>query len=812
VASSARGILYGVVTDFSGAVLPGVTVKIQHSAGVSNTMLTNDLGAFSFRNLEPGHYRVQIAFTGFYSKTLNVLVLAGRSTRVIATLQVGDVAQTMNIELAAPSAVARFTQAPETLATPRLREYFPETLLWQPALETSASGTADVRFKLADNITTWKLRVIASTKDGRVAVTEKEITAFQPFFIEHQPPKLLTAGDQIALPVVVRNYLDRNQTVDLSMKPEAWFSALDSPTRKTEIAANASRNEVFTFEARTPVKNGLQQITAQGAEAADALVKTSTVLPFGREITQVSGGILRGASVHNVTIPPQVLPGTVRGEIKIYPNLMSHVVDGIEAIMRRPYGCAEQVISSAYPSLLFLQYGKESGDKTDALTDAAMVNLKAALRLLRGYRTDSGGFSYWSHGDADAAVTAYALQFLADARKFTAVDDELLDRAREWLAKEQRTDGSWRGDPGSTAYIARVLSTPGIRRGGSDPIPSALAYLQKNVLQPQSPYVTASIALIAINIGDRALAERELARLIAEARSERDVVFWDLQTNTPFYSWGLPGRLETTAVVVRALAAGGADPALIDKGLLFLMRNKDEFGIWHSTQATVRVLETLASLVGGPRGKGRKGAGSAEVRVNGALVTKVAYGAGSQPNRPVTLDISKFLAAGANRVEVLADESASYATVQLVESHYVPWDSADKNLGSDALRYSVRFDKRDSAIGETIRVHVDAERVGFRGYGMMVAEVGLPPGADVDRTSLALAAERSGRELARYDILPDRVILYLWPRAGGTSVEFEFRPRYGVNAHAPSSRLYDYYNPDARVILLPARFMVGGVR
>src|ERR1041385_7597351 len=72
---------------------------------------------------------------------------------------------------------------PNQLATPRLREYYPETLVWQPSLETDKQGRAQLKFKLADNITTWKMSVIGSTEDGQIGTTEKEFTAFQPFFV-----------------------------------------------------------------------------------------------------------------------------------------------------------------------------------------------------------------------------------------------------------------------------------------------------------------------------------------------------------------------------------------------------------------------------------------------------------------------------------------------------------------------------------------------------------------------------------------------------------------------------------------------------
>lgn len=54
-----------------------------------------------------------------------------------------------------------------------------------------------------------------------------------------------------------------------------------------------------------------------------------------------------------------------------------------------------------------------------------------------------------------------------------------------------------------------------------------------------------------------------------------------------------------------------------------------------------------------------------------------------------------------------------------------------------------------------IECRVRAERIGFRGYGMMLGEVGLPPGADVDRESLEHVLQ-GNYSLYRYDVLPDR--------------------------------------------------------
>jgi len=44
--------------------------------------------------------------------------------------------------------------------------------------------------------------------------------------------------------------------------------------------------------------------------------------------------------------------------------------------------------------------------------------------------------------------------------------------------------------------------------------------------------------------------------------------------------------------------------------------------------------------------------------------------------------------------------------------------------------------------------------------------------------------------------------------AGGTKFDFTFRPRFGLRAQTAASVVYDYYNPDARAIVAPTRFVV----
>jgi len=856
VFAGSTGAIGGEVTDANGAVITNATVKATHSVTlIVYEGKTNDEGRYLVTNVPAGIYEVRFESPGFNSTVITAVPVRSSSvTEVNITLIVGSTAETVDvvasgaevvqttnatvsqsIGLPAKTPLASVRQLTQT-STPRLREYFPETLLWQPSIETDAGGRARLNFKLADNITTWKMSVIASTEDGEIGTVEKEILAFQPFFIEHDPPRVLTEGDEIALPVVLRNYLDKPQRVDLEIKPEPWFTLLGPARRRAEISAGDSSRQVFEFRATASIDAGKQRISALGSEASDAVEKAVSVHPSGEEKINALSRVFTDSSTLEVNIPDIAIKGTQRGELKIYPNLMAHLLEGIEAIMQRPYGCAEQTISAAYPSMMVLRYYKRGAEGFPAAAEKAQRYVREGYERLLNYRSEDGGFTYWGRGESDPALTAYALRFLNDARDFVPVDDEVVNDARDWLVNRQRTDGSWPlrysvGDRPQTvsltAFIARVLASAKPTAPGTDPdsvkrsqaasvaLKRALEFLSHATEELQEPYAIASYALAAAGAGDVQGSNRALNRLTAIARNEGGASYWALETNTPFYGWGLAGRIEATALAVQALALNAGPSAvsedLVSRGLLFLLRQKDRFGVWYSTQATVNVLDALVTILEKREPGGESSSSAAEIFLNDKRVASVAMPPAHKLSNPITLDLSQFLSAGSNRVEIRRAAGSPQATAQLVTTHYEPWSAASLNgtpraASAGALRLRVGFDKTEANIGEEITCRVEAERVGFRGYGMMLAEIGLPPGADVDRASLDRAIKEAGVD--QYDVLPDRLIVYVWPEAGGTRFQFKFRQRFGLVAQTAPSLIYDYYNPEARAVVAPITFIV----
>jgi hypothetical protein len=837
--SGNTGAINGIVTDPSGAVISSVTVTATlRQTGQQFTVTTGADGAYIIRNIPPGTYDITISAPGFRATQIRAVPVHSTSiTAVNLALQVGSVSETVEVTantlsvqtqsssmVVNKSAEGTRVQVHEETFTPRLRDYFPETLLWSPSVTTDANGRALVKFKLADNITTWKMTVLASNKTGEIGVADREIQAFQPFFLEHVPPKILTIGDVIELPVVVRNYLPEAQELSVEMKLANWFELERPGKRAISVGAGESTTATFPFRATAMVKAGKQQVYGANRTTGDAVEKTVTVHPNGRDQTSTAAGILRGDSTLSLNIPANLIPGSVRARLKIYPNLLAQVTESIEAGLERPYGCGEQTLSSTYPSVMLLTYYKALGVTSAPMQGRASRYVSLGYHRLLNYRESGGGFSYWGHGSPDAALTAYAVRFLSDASAFTDVDPEIIPGAEKWLVEQQLKDGHWQpkygyDDSGLTAYITVTLAAS--ENNTNDPLKKilhesvsrALAYLSDPHRDLSEPYALAEFAIATSSFGDRQRASDAILKLIKMATPEHAGTYWVLEHNTPFYGWGHAGRIESTAMAVLALAT--VDPTddarrLVDAGTLWLLQQKDRYGVWYSGQATVDVLSALL------KGIDTKAYRIPDARLAAAVNGKsVALGGGWSPtsDAPAIIDISALMQPGDNTIVVQNGSLLSTASVQAVAEYYIPWTGAavteaTRPGDSDALRLAVRFDKTEARAGEEVRCSIDAERIGSRGWGMMIAEIGLPPGADVDRRVLDDVVSNSGWTVSHYDVLPDRLVLYLWPNAGGTKLTFAFHLRYGLKARTAPSVLYDYYNPEALVTLSPADFNI----
>ena len=242
------GAIGGTITDPSGAVVPNAEITATNTGnGVMTNAKSLANGDYLVPDLDAGTYIVEVVAKGFMRSLVNeVSVSPVALTTVDVRLSIGGENATVTVTDAPPSLnttnatlggkVEGFARTESKAGarngetfTPRLRHVFEETAYWAPSLETGGNGHASFHFNLPDSLTTWKMRVLASTTDGRIGWLEQTFKTFQPFFVDLDVPQVLTKGDEISLPVNLRNYTEHTLALPVTVKPADWLTLLTSP-------------------------------------------------------------------------------------------------------------------------------------------------------------------------------------------------------------------------------------------------------------------------------------------------------------------------------------------------------------------------------------------------------------------------------------------------------------------------------------------------------------------------------------------------------------------------------------------------------
>jgi hypothetical protein len=728
-------------------------------------------------------------------------------------------------EAAGPSVPRPASPIPEEV---RVRQFFPETLFVHPQLITNEKGEAELKLSLADSITTWRLTVLGNSGDGALGSTTLPIRVFQDFFVDIDLPVAFTQGDEVSVPVALYNYLAKPQTVRLRLEVGDGFEILGNHEARITLQPNEVTSVRFRLKA---ARMGTHAITvyAYGEAMSDAIKRTVTVLPDGKEFWQtISDQLTRQGTGDKgqvkrtvvVKVPNEAIDGASNLFVKVYAGAFTQVLDGLENLLRMPFGCFEQTSSVTYPNVLVLQYLKRTGKAQPETEMKARHFITIGYQRLLTFEVQGGGFSWFGNPPAHKVLTAYGLLEFADMSKVHDVDPNLLTRTINWLISKQNPDGSWTPDQfgihegattrqtdtlRTTAYIAWAIGEAGQVTGDTGQVKTALkkaiGYLSERINEPDDAYALA-LMLNALIGAKEFLAippiDQTAKRLASMAKESEEVAFWESKEPTPFFGRGRSGDLETTSLATYALIRHGGYPMLVNKALTYLVRNKDEFGTWQTTQATIWSLKAFIAAM--EKGVGEIN-GTLVVRVNGE---KVAEWRITPENADIVrmADASRYAREGANEVTLEFDGTGSLL-YQVSARFYLPWELVPP-VPEEPLQVRVSYDRTELQTNETVTCKVRVTNRRPMAAQMVIVDIGIPPGFEVLTDDLTNLVER--KVLQRFELTPRQVICYLDRINGGATVEWQFRLRAKMPVRAKTGRTtaYEYYAPQERIFIAPA--------
>lgn len=704
----------------------------------------------------------------------------------------------------------------------RLRQFFPETMYVNPSIITDDRGKADVTVEMVDSITTWRLQALASSQKGQLGSATEGLRVFQDFFIDIDLPVALTQNDEISIPIAVYNYLPTEQTVKLSLETQPWFELVnDEADKSLDLAASDIRVVYYRIRAK---KIGTHALTvhATGSRLSDAIKRQITVMPDGEERRDTWNDMLDGTITKEVVIPQDAIEDASTILVKIYPGLFSQAVEGLDSMLRMPFGCFEQTSSVTYPNILVLDYLKSTKRAKPELEMKAEQYINVGYQRLLSFEVQGGGFSWFGNPPAHKVLTAYGLLEFQDMSRVHEVDRNVINRTQNWLASLQQKDGSWEQDKGgisegiinrqtdvtrTTAYITWALVESGymvrsdVPRG--DVAHSGLKYLETRWQKVDDPYALAVIALAYLSADPESKTGAAVIEELAEMAVVDDkTAYWKSTSPTFTSAKDKSADLETTALATYALIKSGRHVDLTNKAITYLIRSKDSFGTWNTTQATVWALKALLLSL-------EKAAAEIDadvtITVNGKQLDSFHI---SQDNYEVVrqVDAKSVVKPGANTVKIALNGKGS-ALYQITGKYYIPWRMIKSPI-KEALSIDVDYDRTSLATDDILTATVKVTNNDPRDANMVVIDLGLPPGFDVITEDLeSMVAEKS---IEKYSIAARQIIIYLDKLAAKKplTLSYRMRAKFPIKAATPSSTVYRYYNPEIKATAKPVELTV----
>jgi uncharacterized protein YfaS (alpha-2-macroglobulin family) len=473
----------------------------------------------------------------------------------------------------------------------QVRADFNPLATFAPEVRTDEGGRAQVAVKLPDNLTRYRVMVVAVDNSNQFGSAESNLVARLPLMVRPSAPRFLNFGDNFELPVVVQNQTDESMTVDVVVQvANAELTGITG--QRITVPAN-DRLEV-RFPATTVMAGTATfQVAAVSGNYADAAtVKLPVYTPATTEAFATYGTVDEGTIIQPVAAPNNVFPQFGGLEINTSSTALQALTDAVLYLTAYPFECTEQLASrilavAALRDVLtaFSAAGLPSPEEMQAA-------VQRDIERLEGLQNYDGGFPYWVRGydsiPFNTIHVAHALQ-RAEQKGFSVPEEMqlgLLDYLRDienhyphWYSRSTRQTLSAyalyvRDLMGDTDWnkARNLLNEAGLENLSLD----ATAWLWQVLLD--DPTAVEELEAIRRRINNQ-VVETAGAANFTTTTSEEDYLL-------------LRSDRRTDAIILDSLIADDPGSDLIPKVVNGLLAHRTQ-GRWGNTQENVFVLLAL---------------------------------------------------------------------------------------------------------------------------------------------------------------------------------------------------------------------------
>ncbi|MFZ1400595.1 MAG: alpha-2-macroglobulin family protein, partial [Candidatus Promineifilaceae bacterium] len=533
-------------------------------------------------------------------------------------------------------------------ATGGPRQDFPDTAVWQPTLTTDFNGEVSVTTTLPDSLTSWRATAKATTADTQVGEAIANVITRQDVIVRPLLPRILTAGDTLALSAIVHNYSDA---------PQSLVVTLEIGDQRLEIGGEAAQTVTIQPGQQRIVGWPVEAVAAgevdvlitavptTGIGPSDAIQLPLTIQPLAVPDVTTEVGQFTGRYETTVNVPADALPMSVV-ELQLSRSIAGSLLEGLQYLTGYPYGCVEQTMSKALPNAVVGRALNQLGVTNPTLQAELPGQINASIQRLYGFQHEDGGWGWWYDDDTHDYQTAWVIFGLAQvADAGYEIDPGVIERGVNWLNENQG-----RMDPRTRAFALYAMAVAGLPNEAA-----TLGLHRDRIALNGDEFSLAALALTLHKIGEAELAAEVLAELGETAVSTNNNVYWQGANHDGYYGDKvMASDIRTTALALSAYSQIQPRSELIPGMVRWLMSQRRSQG-WGSTNETSFAILGLTDHLLATSFNEAAASTSYTVQVNGATVASGNLGRG-EPAVSLTIPLDD-LQVGDN--EIVLTQSGS---------------------------------------------------------------------------------------------------------------------------------------------------------
>ena len=243
-------------------------------------------------------------------------------------------------------------------AKPVVRKDFADSALWLGNLVTDAQGRAKAKFKMPDNLTTWKISGWAVGSKTEVGSVELKAVTRRNLLVRLQTPRFLVQRDEAVLSAIVNNdfAVDKQVRVKLEIDGQTQLELMSGVAEEQVVLVKSHGQTRVDWRTTALAEGDVKlRVSAIADDASDAVEQSLPILVHGFLKTDSFAGTIRGDKENakvTVNVPAERRVEQSELVVRVSPTLAMAMIDALPYLAEYPYGCTEQTLNRFLPTVL----------------------------------------------------------------------------------------------------------------------------------------------------------------------------------------------------------------------------------------------------------------------------------------------------------------------------------------------------------------------------------------------------------------------------------------------------------------------------